>query len=112
MVCNQMQVLFQRPTDDLEWDLGNALSSKLESLLAQEEAHWKQRSKASWLRNRDRNTRYFHQKPSNHRRKNNLQGLFDANGNWCTSAGDIEQVVVDYFPLCSCPIVSYLVIWF
>ena len=39
----------------------------------------------------------FHQKASNRWRKNDLQGLFDANGNWCTSVGNIKPVVVDYF---------------
>lgn len=39
VVSDQMQVLFQRLTGGLEWDLGSALYSKLESSLAQEEAH-------------------------------------------------------------------------
>ena len=45
--------------------MGSSLNSELNSLLGQEEAHWEQRSKATWLREGDRNTRYFHQKASN-----------------------------------------------
>lgn len=77
--------------------MGSSLYNKLQSLLGQEEAHWKQRSKAAWLREGDRNTRYFHQKASNRRQKNNIKGLFDKSGNWLTSPGDIEQIVVSYF---------------
>lgn len=41
--------------------------------------------------------RYFHQKASNRRQKNGIQGLFDATGVWHSNAEDIEHVVVDYF---------------
>ncbi|KAM1723207.1 hypothetical protein ACFX11_021819 [Malus domestica] len=75
----------------------SSLFSKLESLLTQEEAHWKQRSNTTWLWDGDRNTRYFLQKISNRRQKNSIKGLFDANNTWCISSGDIEKVVVDYF---------------
>lgn len=62
VVRDQMQTLFQHCPDGVEWEIGSSLYSRLNSLLAQEEAHWKQRSKATWLREGDRNTRYFHQK--------------------------------------------------
>ena len=39
MVRDQMQVLFQHPTDGLKWDLWNTFFSKLKLLLAQEKAH-------------------------------------------------------------------------
>lgn len=97
VVHDQMQILFQQPSDGVEWDLRSSLFSKLESLLTQEEAHWKQWSKVTWLQDGDQNTRYFHQKASNRRQKNSIKGLFDANNTWCVSSGDIEQVVVDYF---------------
>ncbi|KAM1310088.1 hypothetical protein ACFX15_006490 [Malus domestica] len=92
-----MQVLFQHSSDEVEWDLRSTLHNKLESLVAQEESYWKQQSKATWLLDRDCNTSYFHQKASNCYRKNCIKGLLDANGVWCTTSGDIEQVVVKYF---------------
>ncbi|KAM0996855.1 hypothetical protein ACFX2C_006808 [Malus domestica] len=72
-----MQVLFQHSSDEVEWDLRSTLHNKLESLVAQDESYWKQQSKATW--------------------KNCIKGLLDANGVWCTTSGDIEQVVVKYF---------------
>ena len=71
--------------------------NKLQSLLGQEETHWKQRLKANWFREGDRNKRYFHQKASNRRRKNNIKGLFDEYGTWLTFSGDIEQIMIRYF---------------
>lgn len=41
--------------------------------------------------------RQFHQKASNRRWKNTIKGLFDESGTWCTSFGDIEQIVIRYF---------------
>ncbi|KAM1225451.1 hypothetical protein ACFX13_044918 [Malus domestica] len=77
VVRDQMQILFQHPSDGVEWEIGSSFYSKLNSLLTQEEAHWKQLSKTT--------------------RQNGIRGLFDESNNWCTSSGDIEQIVVRYF---------------
>ncbi|XP_062015245.1 uncharacterized protein LOC133731834 [Rosa rugosa] len=73
------------------------LSARLEHLLTEEHAYWKQRSKVTWLVDGDRNTKYFHRKASNRRAKNRIQGLFDDDGVWQNTEKGITGVVLDYF---------------
>ncbi|XP_073105210.1 uncharacterized protein [Elaeis guineensis] len=47
----------------------SALKEKLEMLLTQEEMLWEQRTRAQWLNNGDRHTKFFHIWASNRRRK-------------------------------------------
>lgn len=76
----RLQALLSLPLTD-EFQLEQSiLSGKLDSLLNEEHAYWKQRAKVNWLKDGDRNTRYFHRKSSNRKTKNRLQGLFDVNG--------------------------------
>ncbi|KAF5464768.1 hypothetical protein F2P56_014820, partial [Juglans regia] len=50
--------------------------------LEREEVMWRQRSKALWLKEGDKNSRYFHMKASQRRRKNKIVRLQDEQGNW------------------------------
>ena len=45
----------------------------------------------------DRNTKYFHSKASERRKKNTITGLMDENGNWCDSTESKAAVAVSYF---------------
>ncbi|XP_074300606.1 uncharacterized protein LOC141631893 [Silene latifolia] len=49
-------------------------------LLRQEESFWRQRSRALWLRDGDRNTKKFHQKVSQRKEKNHIAKLIDERG--------------------------------
>ncbi|KAL6137214.1 hypothetical protein ACLB2K_062506 [Fragaria x ananassa] len=75
----------------------NRLSSRLHSLLSQEETFWRQRAKVTWLRDGDRNTTYFHHKASNRKRKNNIKGLYDECGMWVEDDEGVEKIVSSYF---------------
>ncbi|KAM6551386.1 hypothetical protein CsatB_001194 [Cannabis sativa] len=53
-------------------------------------------SRALWLKNGDRNTKFFHFKASARWKKNTISGLFDDRGKWCTSDDDLAAVAINY----------------
>ncbi|KAL5569458.1 hypothetical protein UlMin_026033 [Ulmus minor] len=69
----------------------------LECLLDKEEIYWKQRSCTDWLTHGDRNSKFFHHKASERRRKNFIEGLKNMEGEWYTGIDNISNVVTDYF---------------
>ncbi|KAL5546351.1 hypothetical protein UlMin_006038 [Ulmus minor] len=65
-----------------DWLEANRVQNQLVSLLHKEEKYWKQRSRVSWLKDGDKNTKFFHRKASNRRFKNEILGICDENGCW------------------------------
>ena len=66
-------------------------------MLDDEEVWWQQRSRVQWLGEGDRNTKYFHHRASERRRKNAIVGLWNDEGIWCDSKEDIVRTVLSYF---------------
>ncbi|XP_024155813.1 uncharacterized protein LOC112163786 [Rosa chinensis] len=59
--------------------------------------HFLDAKETTWLKDGDRNTRFFHQKASNRKQRNYLKGLFDSAGVWQDTPGGIETIVLDYY---------------
>ncbi|KAL3826043.1 hypothetical protein ACJIZ3_022072 [Penstemon smallii] len=72
-------------------------SNELEGLLDKEEMMWRQRAKAHWMREGDKNTKFFHAKASSRRRVNTIHGLRNSEGIWCEKDEDLERIVAEYF---------------
>ena len=66
-------------------------------MLDNEEIKWNQRSRVQWLTLGDRNIKYFYHKASQRRKKKEIGGLLDGEGNWCEEKTDIANIVVSYF---------------
>lgn len=49
-----------------------------------------------WLKEGDQNTKYFHQKASQRKKKKSISRIKDDAGTWRT-AHDRDEVIVDYF---------------
>ncbi|KAM2052768.1 hypothetical protein ACFX1T_002484 [Malus domestica] len=78
-------------------DLEDKLLQDYYSILNQEACFWKQKSRVSWLKDDDRNTKIFHMSTLIRRRKNRLERLKDGSGVWMERQEDLKAVVVDFF---------------
>ena len=70
----------------------NKTQHELNKLLHQEELYWRQRSRVAWLRDGDRNTRFFHASASHRRRVNIIEKSKDNNDIWVNTGSGISEV--------------------
>ena len=73
------------------------LENQISNMLMDEEIYWKQRSRVKWLKEGDRNTKFFHEKASARRRKNKIWGVEDNNGKWLKDQDDINREFSEFF---------------
>ncbi|KAL5732967.1 hypothetical protein ACOSQ2_032659 [Xanthoceras sorbifolium] len=55
-------------------------SNKIDVLLLKDEIFWRQRSRALWLKARDKNMKIFHSKASQRKKRNQILSLMDDDG--------------------------------
>ncbi|MCH79274.1 putative non-LTR retroelement reverse transcriptase [Trifolium medium] len=77
--------------------LEKELQDELAHILKTEELMWFQRSRAKWLVDGDRNTRYYHLKAITRRRYNKINMLRDTQGNWIENVDALKQMANDYY---------------
>jgi hypothetical protein len=71
--------------------------AQLDEHLYREEMTWLQRSRISWLKEGDQNTRYFHRKARWRAKKNWVRKLQRDDGSWCCNNEEMAGMAVDYF---------------
>ena len=69
----------------------------MDDLLQKQEIYWAQRSRISWMKHGDRNTKFFHFKATQRRKKNHISGIQNAHGQWVEELEEVVKVVTDYF---------------
>ncbi|XP_062014108.1 uncharacterized protein LOC133730558 [Rosa rugosa] len=89
--------IMKQPFSAEQYEEQRHLHVKQSHLLALQEKYWRQRSRALWLQEGDRNSAYFHRKASNRRNKNTIRGLLIAAGEWQTESGVLKQMMVEYY---------------
>ncbi|KAJ9545526.1 hypothetical protein OSB04_025233 [Centaurea solstitialis] len=70
---------------------------RLLSILLKEEEHWRQRSKAFWLKDGDNNTKFFHAYANGRRKINRIIKLKDDDGQWVEEVTGLNNLVNEYF---------------
>lgn len=90
----ELQQIEQNPVAEHET---RKIELELDEVLKNEETMWLQRSRAIWLQDGDRNTKFFHQKATNRKRRNTIQCIQNERGESVTKFEDIVAVVRNYF---------------
>lgn len=73
------------------------LWKQYEELRDSETMLWKQKSREKWIQEGDRNTKFFHLTTMVRRRKNKIDGLFDALGAWSDSPVVMKSIARNFF---------------
>ena len=74
-----------------------SIRQEVNDLLLKEEKMWQQRSRVSWLKEGDRNTKYFHNRASQRRQRNSIQTLIREDGEIVTGSEAIGTQFTDYY---------------
>ena len=93
----QLESLESRPMRGEVGDQLCSLKKEINDLLGKEEIMWRQRSRVQWLREGDRNTKFFHAQANQRKRRNGILGINDQTGVWVSNQRAIARVAVDYF---------------
>ena len=72
------------------------VKAEINAMLYHEEVAWRQRSWSIWLPAGDKNTKYFHQRASQHHQKNHIASVFNGDGVWCDNEDEIAQIAEHY----------------
>ncbi|OVA08152.1 Reverse transcriptase zinc-binding domain [Macleaya cordata] len=91
-----LQVQGLPPTDENLQRI-NELSDKFNEYTNHAATYWEQRAKSHWIRDHDRNTKYFHTRATNRRRKNHISSIKRADGTWTTSFEEISSCLINHF---------------
>jgi hypothetical protein len=83
--------------EDADPDNGHEEKELREEINVMEELKWRQRAKENWLRDGDRNTKYFHACTNQRQRRNRVNHIVDRMGRNCETEDSMEQAFVDYF---------------
>ena len=73
------------------------LKREINDLLSKEEKMWKQRSRALWLHEGDKNSRYFHSRATYRYRQNRIEEFENHLGERCMDENGIENILVDFY---------------
>ncbi|XP_024195984.1 uncharacterized protein LOC112199158 [Rosa chinensis] len=96
-VQSKLLDLIRQPFSSAQYEEQRRLHVRQSQLLSQEEKYWRQRSRALWLKDGDRNFAYFHRKSSNRESRNTIRGLMNDNGVWTDDPSEVKHLLMDFY---------------
>ncbi|XP_071924940.1 uncharacterized protein [Coffea arabica] len=73
------------------------IKKQLAEAYKEEEIFWSQKARISWLREGDKNTKYFHSYVKGRRVSNNLSKIQREDGSWTNNEDEVVTEIADYF---------------
>eukprot|EP00253_Pinus_taeda_P003838 PITA_03838 len=95
MEALQQRIINEGRTEESSQKEGIILG-KLEERRKQEEVLWRQKSRIKWLREGERNTRFFQQAMIHHRQRNRIFSIKNEGGERIVEQEGIEKVLMEY----------------
>ncbi|KAA3477524.1 reverse transcriptase [Gossypium australe] len=89
--------LMDSPNSECSSRLLKVARGNLGHLYEVEEKYWVQKARIQWLREGDRNTRYFYIRATSRRKKNSIDKLKDMDGRWHDDKSEICSIAWNYF---------------
>ncbi|XP_062014381.1 uncharacterized protein LOC133730890 [Rosa rugosa] len=97
VIQEKLTDLMKQPHSVQLYEEQRQLHVQYSHLLSLQEKYWRQRSRALWLKDGDRNTSFFHRKASNRKSRNTIRGLLDENNVWQSETLEIQRILKLYF---------------
>lgn len=77
--------------------MGKLLEEEINTLLDREARMWSQRSRTLWLKNGDKNTRFFHCQATQRFKNNLIRGIMDESNTWKVESDEIAAYLINYY---------------
>ena len=77
--------------------LFRGLRNEVNKLLDKETRMWFRRSRALWAIHGDKNSKYFHSRATQRFRKNKIDGIKNASGEWCSNPRQVSTKMLNFF---------------
>ncbi|XP_024178139.1 uncharacterized protein LOC112184080 [Rosa chinensis] len=97
IIQEKLNDIMRQPFSPEQYEEQRTLHAKYSHLLSQQEKYWRQRSRAVWLKDGDRNSAFFHCRASNRKSRNSIRGLTDEQGQWQSEPAEIKRLLLTYF---------------
>eukprot|EP00253_Pinus_taeda_P017644 PITA_17644 len=91
------QVLISTGFDKVRDEKANKLQQEWENFCKQEEIFWRQKSRVQWLKEGEKNTRFFHRSTLTNRAHNRISSIKDEEGHILSFHEGIEVMLVQHF---------------
>ena len=93
----ELEKFLKEVKDSFDAMVINKCREELVELSLREKIMWKQRAKTAWLKEGDRNTRFFHGVASRRRKNNGIFAIKDDDVIWHEKIDEVETVFLEYF---------------